>query len=442
MFGKSFSFGVAAGVFSIGSEALCGLIQIPLLLKYLSDSEAGSWFLVLSLMPLLQVAQAGLGPVTVQRSAEAIATGNYSALAKLLQESRSATWLLVSGFALALAGIFFGYLQLAFRPSGQVAELAVAFLLFAMGMLVRVACTPYFFFANGKGKVGWDRLTQGAVAYVSVGLLFFILVFGLPIWALGFPYLFAQVIFGLCAISVFRRVYKSELPDSGPTRFDATVGWRFIWKSIGMMQLTIVSIVVTSADIWIIERFVGLDQVPTYTAHARIVMFLVLVSQLLPQMSYPHVATLWATGNDKLAFHTVVVGAAAAFAIYALSAAVVWTVGPWLFEVWLGPGRFLGDKIFLAMLAYGSLFVGTSAMVIPVFSTGTNPFRMSATVQGIAVIAAAIIGAKLDGIFGMAIGTIVSYLPTGAWMILQSMRAFKRRASNPTQHIQVTNENI
>ena len=66
---RKMSTGVLLGVASLVVDAAAGLVQLPLVMRFLPASEAGMWVLCLSFAPFLMLAQAGLGPIVTRRTA-------------------------------------------------------------------------------------------------------------------------------------------------------------------------------------------------------------------------------------------------------------------------------------------------------------------------------------------------------------------------------------
>jgi hypothetical protein len=98
--------------------------------------------------------------------------------------------------------------------------------------------------------------------------------------------------------------------------------------------------------------------------------------------------------------------------------ALVITAGKSLFNLWLGPGNFVGYRILAIFLIYETLEAHSYIISTSSRATNDEPFGFSSLAAGILkVVLAALLIAK-NGLFGLALATLIALLSTNHWYMV------------------------
>lgn len=421
------SFGVVAGATSLAIESAGAVAMLWVLLHYLPKDIAGLWLLCLSFMPFFTLAQAGLGPAIVRRIASAKASGPAAYCAEFSLAERAYDWVtlfLVSIFVLIYA-LYFSEVGASLLEPHTVVLL---FSSFVASLLIRLFALRRFQLVIGWGHVGLDRLAMSAGTIVSVGSTYVLLAFTSNVLAAGVGLILGALFF--YTLSCFaRRVLIEEKCRAGRTERAILPLSTLVNESGGLLILTLVNLVVMSADVWVVERLFGVSQVPAYIAQTKIVFLVTAVAGLAQQMIYPSIAAAW-SANDDVNVRKLYKGAiASSWAIGLVGFAVLFTAAEPLLTAWIGPNSFLGYETLCLQLAFGLVYINHVAFAYPVFATGKNPFILASICNAALSLPLSIALGYRMGVTGVVLGNLLGTLLPSIWVVYKSHALIFTRTS-------------
>ncbi len=287
----------AASYFAFASASICGLISIPLTVRYLDKSEIGLWAVVSNVVAYLLWLDLGVGEATGRKMAEAIAHNDTEEINRWW--TASLTVLAIQGlvmFAIALTLLPFleSYLRLDQRLAGDARFLFLGLVtISAIGMPVRA----YPGILLAQERFYWVSIGQGLIPWVQL-LIFATLLhrgFGMK------SYLPASI--GSCAVGWTLFVVQAH---SGSTAFVADrrgltqdrLGSLFRYSgSIAVMGIT--TTVMQSLPSLMLARLGGLAAVPIYTFTNYCPGLLRGLTARTAHAFYPRLQRMYVTGERE-----------------------------------------------------------------------------------------------------------------------------------------------
>ncbi len=419
---KKISFGVIVGAISLAVDSLSGLVVLPILLKFLSKELAGLWVFFLSFTALINLAQAGLGPVVIRKSAELKESAQQKDIAafyKLINASYSIVAALV--FVICVI-IYFAYILWVLQPINFVLVGSLSWAIIALGYAVRIYSVKNYHIVNGFGEVGWDKVAQIVVSIVNLILFYLVLNLGYGIVGVStvflisnFIHLFASVYVlnkftDLAALSASNKIKRTDIID-------------LFSQSGKMLLLNLVGFIVMNTDIFIVERMFGLKTLPYFSALAKIVWLIIAVASLFLQMVYPYIAINWAQKNFMKCRRLYISSVQLALGIGIVLSIISFYLAPYIVPKWVG--IYLGPSLFSLQLLFGLIYIHHVAHANAVIATNSNAFILPAIANALLSLPLSIAGGYYWGLNGIIIGNIAATVIPSFYVVLWSYRFFR-----------------
>lgn len=409
------TFGFICGVLYIFVEGMFQLIMTPLLLRKYSADEVGFWTVVFSFTVLVQICQAGVGPVAVRMVASAKTSYSYYATCTTIQTSYK---IISAGACLILAALYFIYIQ---HLGGRLSEsLKVGvWLCFATSLVLKIYAWHWLHIVNGLGEVGWDKMLMLIGSVVGNGMCMCAIIGGLSMSYTALAMMSGSVIFWLGSIALIRHVEVSKclrgdelLRNASGQSGDKRKLFR---QAFGFFVLNFAGYFVLNADIIIVERLFGVSVTPYFGFLVKLSMLVITVSTLYQYMAYPFIAKAWASKEIAACRKYYSNGVLLSLSTALLQSVFIIWLAPKLVPVWLGPNAYLGDGVYFWQMVFAVVSVNTISSASPALATGEVSFIRLAVLSAICCVPFSILFGYLFGIsgvpFGNALGTLVpSYL--------------------------------
>lgn len=419
-------FGVAASWFSRGIAIVLGLVLMPVLFRTLPKEELGIWLLLGQSWATLGLLDFGFGVTLTRRIAFAKGKSGSDPDVKLTDASRQEIADLVTtglriyrvlsvvAFSISFS-LGFLYLRTLELDTLSLPTVWAAWGILCLSQALTVWATPWTCLLQGVGYVGWDAiiasfvnaltlLAQIAGALLGGGLT------GLAIIAA------AGTLMQRVCILTFARHKRSDL-------FKLRGNWQpQVFTEMRPLALrawgTAIGVVlIFNIDSLLVTSICGSEQLPAYQAAWLLVRNLGIVAETLAVQSGVFVSHLWQSKqlpgildllerNIKFAWLTTTIGAG-----------VVVIAGESLFDLWLGPGNFVGFELLLVLLINEALTAHDRCFACAARATGDEDFVWSWLPAGFLKIAFAIVLGLWLGRVGVATGTFLAMLLTCHWHI-------------------------
>lgn len=421
---KKITLGALLGGASLAVSSLSGLIIYPLLLKNCSKEIAGLWLFYTSFTVVLLLGQAGLAPIVMRRGAAVKVDGSAKAIASYLLLIKK-SFRIVSLLVLAICVvIYFGYVHWVLLENSTIFyQGLVAWLFFVAGSVINISNSRNFFIINGFGEVGWDKFTQILITLFTLAGYFLALKLGWGLVGLSVVFFVGSLIYAVSSSMLLKRFLPLQVQSvKGDVSRNDLIS---IFKDGGqILVLNLVGILILNKDVFLVERFLGLTELPLFSALSRIQGIVISVSLMVPQMIFPFVSQSF-SGKDYVRTHRLYLqGVFIAVGIAAFLSAAILIVANWAIPLWLGAGNYLGNTIMFLLLLIGIVTIHHNAHASAVISTGGSSFMWPAIINGALSLPLALLGIYWYGIEGMIIGNIIATVLPSIYVVGYSIKYF------------------
>jgi O-antigen/teichoic acid export membrane protein len=438
---KRIAFGAAASWFSRVVTIVLALVLMPVLFHHLPKEELGVWLLLAQTSALLFILDLGFSTVLTRRIALAKGKSGSDPAAPLTDETLREIADLVEagrrlflGLAIAtfliscLSGfIYLGHLKLTTLSLPVVwSAWAILCLSQAFGVWAQV----WNCLLSGVGYVGWGAvlgsfmstvtlLAQIAALYLGGGLLVLATVAAVGLFLQRF------LLLG------FARSRRPELFQIHG-RFNNVIVRGMVSPSLRAWATGIGILAVLNTDQFFIASITGAAQIPAYRAAYLVLYNLNMLAVTAAGASTVFISHLWQAGEIAEVHRVVVRNLRLGLGLMAAGGACVLVLGPRLFDVWLGPGNYIGLPILA--IFFTLLILEAQCYIITLQSRATDDeaFAFWALGAGALKLAlSAVLGLRY-GLIGIAASTLLAQLATNHWYMVY--RGLKRLGISLEHH--------
>lgn len=438
--GRSILFGVAwtwvGRVIRIGLN----LALLPVLFSHLSQSELGLWFLLGQSLLFLGLLDFGISYSLTRKiaiaSAERLASGTLTPaaaheVAGIIAGARRIYFgLSALVLALGLGGglLFFWQLD---TPADERGTLALAWAVLCLGHALNVWAAVWSASLQGLGLVGWDALGQTLIGAVVLVLQMMAAVGGGGLVALAaLTAVGAIATRRLMKMVVTRHHSEVVAAQAPPTphllRGMASLSLRGWLTSLGAFLML-------RTDQYFIATLSGVADVPEYTAAYQVVQSLFFLAASLGATSRVFVSRLWGAGRIEEIRRIVFRNMRLALTIMTCGSVALALTGPTLFELWLGPGHYVGTPVLVLLCVMLSLDAQHSIAVSAGRATGDEAYAISTMIGAALNVIGSVVFFRYWGIAGIAAGTLVAQLLTNNWYGVY--RAYRHLGLGIAEHV-------
>ncbi|MCB1207436.1 MAG: lipopolysaccharide biosynthesis protein [Verrucomicrobiae bacterium] len=440
-------FGAAASWFSRGLTILLGLILMPVLFRTLPKEELGLWLLIGQSAAILGVLDFGFGITLTRRLAFARGKSGSDPTAPFTEESRSEIADLVATgirlYRLLAVGAFvisFG-LGLYYLRTLELESVALRTVWTAWGVLclshaLTVWATPWTCLLQGVGHVGWDALIASFTGAFTLLAQIVTALAGGGIVALAAVAAAGAILQRATILGFARRKQPELFSLRGRWRGDwfkemAPYAWRAWLTAMG-------TILVQNTDNLFIASARGVESVPAFRAAFLVVLNLHMLAGVFATSSSVFISHLWQAGDleevRKILWRNLRLG----LAVVGCGGAAVLTGGEAIFNLWLGPGNYIGPLIILLFAVSFILEQQSYVLSTSCRATEDEAFAMVTLLGGTLKIGLSLIGLKLFGLAGLAGANLVAQLLAVHWFVVwRSLRRLGIEVSTYVREIAI-----
>jgi O-antigen/teichoic acid export membrane protein len=423
---KRIAFGAAANVLSRAVTIVLQFVLVPVLFRCLPKEELGVWMLLAQTSALLLILDFGLSFVLTRRIALAKGKSGSDPESVLTDESRRDIATLVATgrrlfLLLALATFFISLLSgfIYLRHLNLTVSLPVVWISWAVLCLSQafgVWSQTWNCLLNGVGYVGWDSVINSGVQAVTQLAQIAAILLGAGLITLAVSTalgLFAQryLLLG------FARQRRPEL-FSIRGRFDSALMRDMISPSLRAWATGLGSLIILHTDQFFIAGLSGVTQIPAYRAAYLVFVNINSLAVTFAGASAVFISHLWQAGELDGIHRLVVRNLRLGLGLMAAAGACVLLLGPRLFDLYLGPGNFIGYPIL--GIFFVLMFLEAQSYAITLGSRATEDEAFAFWAIGGAVLKlalAAVLGVRY-GLVGIAASTLLAQLATNHWYMV------------------------
>lgn len=411
---KKITFGFICGIVYIFVEGVFQLLMTPLLLHKYSTDEVGFWTIVYSFSVLVQICQAGAGPVAVRMVASATSLRSYLDVCTTIRISYK---LISTGTCLVLVVLYFMYIQGLSDHLSELLKISV-WSCFSVSLVLKIYAWHWLHITNGLGEIGWDKILMLSGSLVGNGLCICAIVAGMSMPYMALAMMLGSAVFWMAAFVLIKRVEVSKClrvdsPQCSPNQKGATR--KLFRQAFSFLVLNVAGYFVLSLDVVIVEWLFGIDVVPYFGFLVKLSLLVISVSTLFQYLAYPFIANAWANKDFESCRKYYFTGLTVSLSLALIqSAFIIWLAPSWI-PKWLGPNSYLGDDVYFWQMLFALISVNTIASASSALATGEVSFTRLAVYSAACCVPFSVIFGCMFGVsgvpFGNALGTLVpSYL--------------------------------
>ena len=438
---KRILFGAGAAWFSRGSQILLGLILLPVLFRTLPKEELGIWLLLGQSWAAMGILDLGFGVTLTRRIA--LATGKSGAgrdaytpetmrkVADLVAAGRRIYRFMALGVFLISWALGFFYLRNLDLQGLSHTTVWIAWTILCACQALTVWAAVWTCLLQGVGYIGWDAIIA---SFINTGMLL------------------AQIIAALCggglvalaAIAAVAALFQLAMTRwlarrRRPELFSLQGRWNpAVLKGMPSLALrawltAVGTILIFNTDQFFIAALEGAEGIPAYRAAYLVVLNFNMLAITFASSSTVFVSHLW-QAREPVQLHRIVQrNARLGLLIMFCGSACVLSLGSNLFDVWIGPGKFIGYPTLIVFSALLALETHSFIIVAGSRATEDEAFAFSTLTAGVLKLSLSWILMQRYGLLGIAAGTLIAQLLTNSWFM--SYRGLRRLGMSLREHL-------
>ena len=323
-------------------------------------------------------------------------------------------YLLVAG-SLLIVAILGGLL---FLPTLRLTTLSHTDILFSWILFVTGSCInligniPYAML-TGEGHVAKERLTRAASMLLWLALSAYTLTSGRGLLGLSTAWLIYSILSRFMAVAGAKHFLPELTLLRGRWRKDHARSIAMPSARWALTQLG--ALLILQTDNVIIAWTLGPKAIPAYEAAAKVITAMGTIALLRTNATVPYYSRLWSyadlTGMGQLLYANVDRG----LLIMCTAFSFMSFFGRDVFQLWLGPGHFVGYPILLVLLVTASLETHQIGHATLTMATGNIPFVRIALGAGVLNLLLSLLLVRTEGLLGVALGTLLAQIATNYW---------------------------
>jgi O-antigen/teichoic acid export membrane protein len=398
---------VAASYVNTLVAALAALIVTPVLARGLGPEQYGIWVLVASFALYLELLEFGFGGATIKYVAEAWARRDREGVARVIATS---FWILAAAGlgALALGAVLAVVFPNLFGVSGQVAHdarILVALVMFELALSIPLDTFGGVLIALQRLDLMYGSLMVVSVLQAVAWTV--IIALGGGLVELGIATVALGLLGQLARLSLARGQTGGVFVS--PRLFDRSrvrkLAGFSAWASVNEVS----SVVVQRLDTVIVGVLLGVPAAGVYAVGQRLARLGAQAVQPLATVFFAHSSSLTATRDRSAVSAAFVAGTrlslgVAAPILLALALLAEPTIDAWVGDNFSAAG---GVVVFLSLAALVSSFSDVANLITQGIGTPKLP-AVARLMEAILNLALSVVLAKLIGIEGVAIATLVA----------------------------------
>ncbi|HTD66101.1 MAG TPA: lipopolysaccharide biosynthesis protein [Candidatus Limnocylindria bacterium] len=424
---KRIAFGAAASWFSRGVTIVLGLVLMPVLFRHLPKEELGVWLLLGQSWAAMGILDLGFGVTLTRRIALAKGKSGADPNAALTPETlREIADLVAAGrriYRFMALGVFivswalgFFYLRNLELQGLSHATVWIAWTILCACQALTVWATVWTCLLQGVGYIGWDALIA---SFISAGMLIaqiIVVLCGGGLIALA-AIAAVTVVFQRAMTRWFARRRRPEL-FSLKGKWNRTLVRGMAGIAFRAWLTAVGTVLVFNTDQFFITAAKGTESIPAFRAAYVLIHNITVLAVSLGLASTVFISHFWQAGNMRQVHRIVERNTRLGLLVMLCSCAFVITTGQALFNLWLGPGNFVGYRVLTVFLVYETLEAQSYIVSTSSRATDDEAFGLSSLLAGVLKIFLATFLIRIYGLLGLALATLLALLFTNHWYML------------------------
>jgi O-antigen/teichoic acid export membrane protein len=420
-------FAGAASWLSRAVGVLLGLALMPILFRRLSHEELGVWLLLAESCAVLGVFDFGFGVILTRRIAFAVGKSSLGAGAGWSGETRDEIanlvalgrrvycWLAAGGFLISFG---LGWLYLRRLELGAVSPVTIwlSWGVLCLSQAFGIWAAVWTCALQGVGYVGWDSLLGTGVRSLTLLGQIVLACLGTGVAGLALAAAAGALIQRTLIIRFARRRRPELFAAGGP-------GSRELFREMVAPALrawltSIGYLLVANTDQLFIASQKGASAIPSYRAAFLLAINLHLLAGVFCAPSQVFVSQLWQSGELPQIQAILRRNARIGLLAMGCGAGAILALGPVLFELWLGPGNFVGYPVLAIFLTQFVLEHHANVFSSCARATQDEAYAISSLLAGVLKVGLALALSSRLGLVGLALSTLMAQGLTNGWFMV------------------------
>jgi O-antigen/teichoic acid export membrane protein len=421
---KRIALAVAFSWLSRVVTILANLFLLPILFRFMGKEELGLWFLLGNSQAFLGLLDMGIAPTLMRHIALAKGKSGADPGVELTEESKQQIgdlvvtgriilqWLAVVVFFIAWAS---GYGLIGQLGLKEVSPQTVfwAWTLMCIGYAVGVWVSYLDCWLAGIGYVGWDSLIMTVVSLLTILTSIAAVLLGGGLLMLAV----ISVVSGLLqrfAILAFIRWRAPEVLTI-PGKWNADLAKAMVKPSLYCWLTSLGMFLILKTDQYFIALVSGTKEIPSYNAAYQLASNLRNIAVSFSLASSTFLSQMWQAGELKAIHKIVIKNSRMALLIMGCGVSFLLVAGKEVTDLWLGKDVFIGYNVLVTFCVMFTFEVQNVCLMYSARATENEEYALSSLGAGILNIIFTMILIKPLGLWGVALGTLLSQMLTNNW---------------------------
>lgn len=421
---KRIAIAVAFSWLSRVVTILANLFLLPILFRFLGKEELGIWFLLGNSQAFLGLLDLGIAPTLMRHIALAKGKSGADPGVELTEESKQQIgdlvvtgriilqWLAVAVFFIAWVS---GYGLIGQLELKEVSPQTVfwAWTLMCAGYAVAVWVSYLDCWLVGIGYVGWNSVIMTAVSLLTILSSISAVLLGGGLLMLAV----ISVVSGLIQRFAILGFIRWRTPEvlAIPGKWNAELAKAMVKPSLYCWLTSLGMFLILKTDQYFIAVVSGTKDIPSYNAAYQLVSNIRNIAISLPLASSTFLSQMWQAGDIK-SFHKIVISnCRIGLIIMACGVSFLLIAGKEVTDLWLGENVFVGYKILVTFCLMFTFEVQNVCLMYSARATENEEYALSSLGAGILNIIFTMTLIKPLGLWGVALGTLLSQMLTNNW---------------------------
>ncbi|MBE7170899.1 MAG: oligosaccharide flippase family protein [Williamsia sp.] len=403
-----------------------GVIQTPLLFKYLPTNELNAWYIFYSFGGFLLISDLGLVTSISRIIAYLDNAGNSQVDEKTIRDFRSYSTKQIYTTSLFFFSIFLilfsitvtGAYYLLHRSENP--WVVISFLVFIVGIVFNLLADVPTAVLNGFRDVGYDSMIRS-----SAQLLYFIvLVIFLPYFKsivfVSGAFLVQNLLVFVTLHFILKKRHKKVFSEvrSFKELIQVNIVKKVYSQSFPLAINQVGTWLTTQGSVVVASVVLGPNKLSDYAVNQQLFSYAVSISLVINQIIGPFVAKQYIENQKENLITYYKNTTIASLCIVCLFLAALFSCCDWVIDLWIGPNHFLGYKfaIFFALITFFEVQHSVAGNFV--WNMGKWPFNYWTVGSGLLnILLAYVLGSKM-GLLGIAIASFASKITTLNWYVV------------------------
>jgi len=388
---------------------LIPLILTPLMVKYLGKEVYGLWVLVGSLIGYFNLSHFGFGTTLLKELSHQENPKTVSRYISTVFGFFSVLVLILLPVAFIVAYFYPIWFDIGYSKDTFLLFMIV-FAIFIVNLLFNTFGTVLF----AKGYLVYKNLIS-IIGYLVVGFgVSFVLSKGIGILGVAFVYFLSAVIVAILNYIYAKKKVKFEISKQ---LWNKKILEKMTSDSLYYFLISLSVVIVFNTDNIVISSYLTLESVALYAIGFKLVnisqniLFKIVdilvpdISKLYAKKEFKYVLRL----HNKIQFYTLLLAS--------IGYGLLYFIGLDIIKLWVGETNILSKDVFNAMLTFAFVhsWVHTSGVFLNAIGKHKNNAYYALGEAGLNIILSIVL-VRYYGLFGVALGTVLSSLLTTAWL--------------------------